>query len=184
MFFLPRVLVAPQHADEGAGNGWRCGPRCAQPEYRALRLQCCAMIERALLVVNRSAATGHSHAEAVRLKTTMVAQLGRTGDVRIEAVADHSEAASATRRFLDEQDTPVLVIAGGGGGTLRAVIEGICEGSLPGRLPRSEQVQVAALRMGSGNLLAKQFGVPADSEEALKGILTNLNSGRTAPCCV
>jgi hypothetical protein len=142
------------------------------------------MIERVLLVVSRSAATGHSLTEAIRLKTTLTAQLGRMIDVRLETVADHPAVASATRRFLEEQDTPALIIAGGGGGTLRAVIEGICEGSSSGRLPRPEQVQVAALRMGSGNLLAKQFGVPRDSEEALTGILLNLNAGRTAPCCV
>jgi hypothetical protein len=40
------------------------------------------------------------------------------------------------------------------------------------------------LRMGSGNLLAKQFGVPHDPFVALQGCLMNLKTGRTAPCCV
>ena len=149
-----------------------------------VRLPCCAMIELALLVVNRSAATGYSQADALQLKSALAAQLSRTTDLRLEIVADHPAVASGTRRFLEAEDAPALIIAGGGGGTLRAVIEGICEGCVPGKLPISEQVQIALLRMGSGNDLAKQFGVPRDWNEALRGILANLNSGRTAPCCV
>jgi hypothetical protein len=38
--------------------------------------------------------------------------------------------------------------------------------------------------MGSGNLLARQFGVPSDPILGLNGLLTNLKAGRTAPCCV
>jgi hypothetical protein len=40
------------------------------------------------------------------------------------------------------------------------------------------------LRMGSGNPLARQFGVPRDPEAALRGIAENLRAGRSAPCCV
>lgn len=65
-----------------------------------------------------------------------------------------------------------------------AVIEGLCEGSAAGRLPGRERVLVGALRMGSGNPLARQFGIPKDPEAALRGILENVGHGRTAPCCV
>jgi hypothetical protein len=38
--------------------------------------------------------------------------------------------------------------------------------------------------MGSGNPLARQFGIPQDPEAGLGGIIENLRAGRTAPCCV
>ena len=68
---------------------------------------------------------------------------------------------------------------------MRAVIEGICgqrDASTP--LPGRERVRVGALRMGSGNVLAKQFGVPRDPVAGLRGLLENLKAGRTVPCCV
>jgi hypothetical protein len=67
---------------------------------------------------------------------------------------------------------------------LRAVIEGVCEGSEVGHLPGRERVRLAALRMGSGNVLARQFGVPREPGAGLHGILKNLLADRTAPCCV
>ncbi len=38
--------------------------------------------------------------------------------------------------------------------------------------------------MGSGNVLARQFGIPRDTEAGLRGIIDNLRAGRTVPCCV
>ncbi len=38
--------------------------------------------------------------------------------------------------------------------------------------------------MGSGNVLAQQFGVPPNAEAGLRGIITNLHANRTVPCCV
>jgi hypothetical protein len=38
--------------------------------------------------------------------------------------------------------------------------------------------------MGSGNVLAKQFGIPRDPEAGLRGIIENVRVGRTVPCCV
>jgi hypothetical protein len=38
--------------------------------------------------------------------------------------------------------------------------------------------------MGSGNVLARQFGIPRDPEAGLLGIIGNLRVGRTVPCCV
>lgn len=138
-----------------------------------------SIAERTLLVVNRTSGTGHGRAAMDRLRTMLAEP---TTTLRVEAVADHPEARACANEFLAESDAPAAVIAGGGSGTLRAVIEGLCEGcaELPGR----ERVRVGALRMGSGNPLARQFGVPSDPEAALRGIIENLHAGRTAPCCV
>jgi len=142
------------------------------------------MVERVLLVVNRSSATGHSGVTVDRLRSTLDEALGHKIGIQVEVVDDHSQAREQTKAFLAISDAPALVIAGGGSGTLRAVIEGICVGSEPGHLPGRERVRIAALRMGSGNPVAKQFGVPRVPEAALKGIMANLHEDRTAPCCV
>lgn len=142
------------------------------------------MVERVLLVVNRSSATGHSGVTVDRLRSTLDEALGHETELQVEVVDDHPQAREQTEAFLALSDAPALVIAGGGSGTLRAVIEGICVGSEPGHLPGPERVRIAALRMGSGNPVAKQFGVPCDPEDALKGIVANLHENRTASCCV
>ena len=142
------------------------------------------MVERVLLVINRSSATGHGGATVDHLRSTLDEALGHETELQVEVVDDHSQAREQTKAFLATSDAPALVIAGGGGGTLRAVIEGICMGSEPGRLPGRERVRIAALRMGSGNTVAKQFGVPRVPEDALKCIVANLHEDRTAPCCV
>jgi len=142
------------------------------------------MVERVLLVINRSSATGYSDATIGRLRSTLEHTLGEKTKLQVEVVGGHPQARAQAKAFLTATDAPALVIAGGGSGTLRAVIEGVCEDSEPGNLPGRERICIAALRMGSGNPLAKQFGVPLDPETALKGIVANLQEGRTTPCCV
>jgi len=142
------------------------------------------MVERVLLVVNRSSATGHSGATVDHLRSTLGKALGHETELQVEVVDDHPQAREQTKAFLEVSGAPALVIAGGGSGTLRAVIEGICVGSESGHLPGRERVRIAALRMGSGNPVAKQFGVPRVPGVALKGIVANLREDRTAPCCV
>jgi hypothetical protein len=142
------------------------------------------IVERILLVINRSSATGHGNATVDRLRSVLDEALGHKIEIRVEVVDAHSQAREQTKAFLAISDAPALVIAGGGSGTLWAVIEGICAGSAPGHLPGRERVRIAALRMGSGNPVAKQFGVPSVPETALKGIMANLHKNLTAPCCI
>jgi Diacylglycerol kinase catalytic domain len=136
---------------------------------------------RTLLIVNRSAGTGHGQAIVDRLGAMLA---GLTDEMRVEVVEDHPTARERANEFLWASGAPAVVVAGGGSGTLRAVIEGLCEGSEAGELPGPERVRVGALRMGSGNPLARQFGVPRDPEAGLRGMIENLRAGRTAPCCV
>jgi Diacylglycerol kinase catalytic domain len=109
---------------------------------------------------------------------------GEQATLQVEVVGDHTAARACANEFLAASDAPALILAGGGGGTLRAVIEGICEGSEAGRLPGRERILIGALRMGSGNVVARQFGIPLDTEAGLGGIVENLRAGRTVPCCV
>ncbi|MFC1964113.1 diacylglycerol/lipid kinase family protein [Chloroflexota bacterium] len=142
------------------------------------------MVERVLLVVNRASATGHGNSTVENLRATLDEVLNQRTEIQVEVVDDHPQAREQTEEFLAISDAPALVIAGGGSGTLRAVIEGICAGSEPGHLPGRERVCIAALRMGSGNPVARQFGVPCVPEVALKGIVVNLQENRTASCCI
>ena len=140
--------------------------------------------ERILLIVNRSAGIGHGHPVVGRLRAMLVKLLGEQATLQVEVVTGHPEARTRAKEFLDASDVPGLILVGGGGGTLRAVIEGLCEGSEEGRLPGRERVLMGALRMGSGNVVARQFGIPRDPEAGLRGIIENLRVGRTVPCCV
>jgi diacylglycerol kinase-like protein len=140
--------------------------------------------ERILLIVNRTAGIGHGHAIVDRLRTMLVKLSGEQATLQMEVVGDHPAARARANEFLAASDAPALILVGGGGGTLRAVIEGLCEGSEVGRLPGRERVIIGALRMGSGNVLARQFGIPRDPEAGLRGVIENLRAGRTVPCCV
>lgn len=139
-------------------------------------------VERALLIINRTAGTGQGNAITEELTLLFKRGLNQLAQVKVEQVSNHADARARAAEFISESETPALIVAGGGGGTLRATIEGICDVSE--ELPGPQRVRVAALRMGSGNVLAKQFGVPRDPMVALNGLLTNLKSGRTVPCCV
>jgi hypothetical protein len=140
--------------------------------------------ERILLIVNRSAGIGHGDPVVGRLRAMLVKLSGEQATLQVEVVTGHPEARTRAKEFLDASDVPGLILVGGGGGTLRAVIEGLCEGSEEGRLPGRERVLIGALRMGSGNVIARQFGIPRDTEAGLRGIIDNLRTGRTVPCCV
>jgi len=140
--------------------------------------------ERVLLVINRSSATGHTDATVDEIRSSLAAALGQHALLQTELVSDHPGVTHAVCEFLAASDKAALVIAGGGGGTLRAVIEGLCSGSPLGQLPARDRVRIAALRMGSGNVLAKQFGVPKDPRAGIDGIAGNLKADRTVPCCV
>jgi len=78
---------------------------------------------------------------------------------------------------------PAALIVAGGGGTLRAVVEGVCDDA--GRvLPDASRIRLAALRMGSGNVVARRLGVALDALEGIHGIAASLRSGRTTACSV
>jgi hypothetical protein len=140
--------------------------------------------ERILLIVNRTAGIGHDHAVVNGLRTMLTKLLGEQVALQVEVVGDHPAARACASEFLEASNVPALILVGGGGGTLRAVIEGLCEGSEEGHLPGRERVLLGALRMGSGNVVARQFGIPRDPEAGLRGIIENLRIGRTVPCCV
>jgi diacylglycerol kinase family enzyme len=141
-------------------------------------------VARALLIINRTAGTGQSAAIAETLASLLRQGVPELAELQISIVSNHAQARACATEFISESHAPALLVAGGGGGTLRAVIEGVCDSRISTELPGPQRVRVGALRMGSGNVLAKQFGVPRDPVAGLRGLLSNLQAGRTVPCCV
>jgi len=140
-------------------------------------------VNRALLIINRTAGVGNDIV-AEKLRSMFEGSLSGRAEVKVELVSDHQTACDCATDFMRSSDEPSVIIAGGGGGTLRAVIEGICGECASDPLPGPERVRVGALRMGSGNVLAKRFGAPRDPIAGLQGLLKNLGTGHTVPCCV
>jgi hypothetical protein len=141
-------------------------------------------VERALLIINRTAGTGEGESIAEKLTLLFKQGLDELSQVQVELVSSHAAVRTCAARFMSDSEAPALVVAGGGGGTLRAVVGGICDSYASEEIPGPQRVRLGALRMGSGNVLAKQFGVPVDPVLALEGLLMNLKSGQTVPCCV
>jgi hypothetical protein len=137
---------------------------------------------RILLIINRNSGAGCGSPTLKRLQAIMAESVWKQASCSVEIVDNHSEALYCSRSFFRESDEPAAIITGGGSGTLRAAIEGICSDADP--LPGPDRVRIASLRMGSGNLLARHFGVQKDPELALKAILKNLQQDRTEACSV
>lgn len=139
---------------------------------------------RHLLVINRSAGTRLGKGAIDQLRALAESSIQPGDELQLEVATDHPEVAAATERFLLNSTSPATIIAGGGGGTLRAAIESVCRAFADSELPDADRLRIAALRMGSGNVIAKQFGAPRDPANALKGILANARADRTVPCCI
>jgi len=69
-----------------------------------------------------------------------------------------------------------VVLAAGGGGTLRAVVEGV--------LGHSEPVRIGGLRLGSGNVIPRRYGIPRDPRAAARAMRASIDAHRTRPCAV
>jgi diacylglycerol kinase family enzyme len=116
-------------------------------------------VRHVLIVANRSSGTGHPARLFADLEARLIAGLDGRG-VRVETriVSDHPQGRTVAKEFAESSRAPSAIIAGGGGGTLRAVIQGVCDAVGEQRLEAPERVAVGALRLGSGNVVAKQYG--------------------------
>lgn len=119
-----------------------------------------------------------------RLREEIRGSLG--GEARVVVVGDHASARRGVAAYLAEGTERALIVAGGGSGTMRAVIEGACgvDGTGGDEVPGPERVVLGALRMGSGNPLARYFGAPKDPVAALRGVVSNALAGRIVPLSV
>lgn len=140
------------------------------------------MDRRILLIVNRASGTGSRPSIAAELMRALAGP-GRGDGLEVALVHDHPNARRAASSFLRTTDRPAAIIAGGGGGTLRAAVEGVCDVT-PGPLPGAEQLVLGALRMGSGNLVARRLGMAADPVAGVRQLAAALSAESVAPCAV
>jgi hypothetical protein len=136
-----------------------------------------------LLLVNRNSGTGCGSRIVDELLHELHEACGWPEELDVDVVDDHPAARLAARRFLAASRQPAAVIVGGGGGTLRAAVEGVLDGAGDGPMS-TWQVRLGALRMGSGNLVARRFGVPSDPRQGMHDLAASLRDNRTAPCGV
>src|SRR5512134_1978195 len=120
--------------------------------------------ESVFFVLHRPSGTGHSAAEAGRLQAEFHCRFGGIACRASALAASHDDVVRMTRDFLAWAPAPSLLIAGGGGGTFRAMVQGVMECADSG-LTRTEHTWVSALRLGSGNVVPKHLGIASDPPE-------------------
>jgi hypothetical protein len=127
---------------------------------------------------------GHGEQDVHALHETLRTALrsgARATEVGARLCDDHAEVRQAAREFV-EQGAGVLVAAGGGG-TLRAAVEGAIAAT-GGTLPGPGRLRIASLRMGSGNVIARRLGGPPRARDALLAAARGVTQGKSVPCAV
>jgi hypothetical protein len=137
----------------------------------------------ALLILNRASGTGHPADVMDQLEKALESGYGSPLQTQAVVVDDHPKARSAAAHFAAAASRPALVVAAGGGGTLRAVVEGVLE-AFPSAPPGPDVVRLAALRMGSGNIVARSLGFPRDPLAAAREVGEGLAQNVTRPVAV
>jgi hypothetical protein len=137
----------------------------------------------ALLILNRASGTGHPAWVVDQLKKALESGYGSPLQIQTVVVDDHPEARSTAAHFASAAPRPSLVVAAGGGGTLRAAVEGVLE-AFPSAPPGPDVLRLAALRMGSGNIVARSLGFPRDPLAAAREVGEGLARNVTKPVAV
>jgi hypothetical protein len=137
----------------------------------------------ALLILNRASGTGHPADVADQLAKALRSGYGPSLEIQTVVVDDHPGARSAAALHAVTAPRLSLVVAAGGGGTLRAVVEGVLD-TFPTAPPGPDAVRLAALRMGSGNVVARRLGIPRDPLTAARQVGEGLARNVTKPVAV
>ena len=130
---------------------------------------------RVLVLVNSGAGAFVGRPEAAGvLGDQLVAALDRQGIAAKARPAQGDEIAQVARGAADSGAAALLVA--GGDGTLATVAQALCDH------PGSDGPALAALPLGTANLLARDLGMPEDPEAAVEalanGILGRIDVGR------
>ncbi|MBN1699128.1 MAG: hypothetical protein JW881_16535 [Spirochaetales bacterium] len=136
-----------------------------------------------LFIINEAAGTGRTPDDIACLVSFAVSQCGSASTIRVEETDNHETVTKITEAFLQRKGGRKIIIAGGGGGTLRAVITGIYN-TREKRGDTQDPPVVAALRMGSGNVLAKTLGIEKDPYKGLQQIFEGIRYNQIRKVCV
>jgi len=137
----------------------------------------------ALLILNRASGTGHPAALVETLGNAIRSSYGSALDLETMVIETHPDARAAASEFARFASRPSLLVAAGGGGTLRAVVEGVMD-AFPKAPPPEDVIRLAALRLGSGNVVARTLGIPLDPVEGARQVGRGFASGSTKACGV
>ena len=131
-----------------------------------------------LLTINAAAGTGNTLALGRNLAEILRKRLGDEYHVKLHRAEGHEAIRNSAWAFARRHPEDAVIIAGGGGGTLRAVIEGV------GIEKPIKNLRLGALRMGSGNVIARQLGMANDPVEGVEELAAQLLRKAVAQCCV
>jgi diacylglycerol kinase family enzyme len=128
-----------------------------------------------LVLINSGAGAFLGRPEAARaLGDRMVVALGRRGIGAEARLAQGEEIAEAARSASESGATALLVA--GGDGTLATVAQSLCDHPAP------DGPALAALPLGTANLLARDLGMPEDPDAAVEalagGVIGRIDVGR------
>lgn len=133
------------------------------PAMRTTMHTICRPPRHVLFVVHAQAGGGHREGD--------LRPLARALGARLVLAPDHAAVRGAVARYLHDHPGLVGVVVGGGGGTLRAAVEGAAEEGA------RERTCFAPLRFGSGNTVARRLGIPSHPPDAVAWIAAGLAGG-------
>ena len=131
-----------------------------------------------LLAINAAAGTGNTPKLGRNIAEILRKRLGHEHHVKLHCAEGHEAIRNSARAFARRHPEDAVIIAGGGGGTLRAVIEGV------GIEKPNQNLRLGALRMGSGNVIARQLGMAKDPVEGVEELAAQLLRKAVTECCV
>ena len=159
-------------------------PNIAAHRFNLKKAQHQQQITSALFIVNRSSGAGHTRQAAKLLENRFYNQFQPGIPHCLYAVtAGHDQVRQITHEFLETFPGPWLLLSGGGSGTNRAQIQAIMDNIERGSV-QPDDIYITALRLGSGNIIARHLNLPADPMLALARIADSLPKGNTLPCCL
>jgi len=122
-----------------------------------------------LLVVNKSSGSGRSKSELKTIANSFKSRFETIPIRKFVIAQSHQEVTQITQGFLRRTPGPWLVISGGGSGTQRAMIQGIMTAVQKGHAALNK-ITHSALRLGSGNIIARHSGISPHPALALHQI--------------
>lgn len=141
-------------------------------------------MKRMLAIINKRVGVGYGPSILDDLGRKVTDLFSQNFQVTFQCTGDHHKIEKITHDFLMASTSPTIIFAGGGGGTLSAVINGICTSFAGPNLPDQSRILIGALRMGSGNVLARHFGAPIDPFHGLELFAKALDKNSITPCCI
>jgi diacylglycerol kinase family enzyme len=140
-------------------------------------------VKSALLVINRTSGTGRTPGDVDCLRTAFYHLFASIPNCIFVVTNSHDEVVRQTRDFLTSAPGPHFLLAGGGGGTNRALVQGLMEQVEKGII-QLKDVQISSLRLGSGNVVPRYFGLSSEPLEAMRDIAAGVFAGWSHPCGV